>query len=166
MERNGKSHWLKGIVAVGLGLTLLGFEVGGAFADQGTSKSPPGSLHGSAAPDACSINGALLGVPGTVVTDLLEQGGFVGCLDKATNKEALECVAERAALLAGGSDQIDPAGRPIWLVPKDKPVPWWCVPEITSCACIGNDDCVDLILFGPCIGGTMTCDDVGCSCTY
>jgi hypothetical protein len=101
-----------------------------------------------------------------VVSNLLEQGGFVACLDKGTNREALECVAARAALLAGGSDRIDPTGAPIWLVAKAKPEPWWCVPEIKTCGCIGNDDCVDLILFGPCPGGTMSCDDIGCQCTY
>lgn len=162
MAAKRRSQWLKGIVAVGLGLTLLGLGAGGAYGD------PRRLPHGTAAPDACDIEGARLGVPGTVVTDLLDRGGFVACLHKATNREALECVAATAARLAGGSDRIDPTGAPIWLVPKEKPQPWWCVGALGQCTCEGNDDCVDLILFGPCDGGTMVCDknDEVCSCYF
>ena len=83
-------------------------------------------------------------------------------------REALECVAETASLLAGGSDRIDPTGAPIWLVPKTKPQPWWGRGDLGFCTCDGNDDCVDLILFGPCEGGTMHCDpgDVVCICYF
>jgi hypothetical protein len=167
MEAKRRSQWLKSIVAVGLGLTLLGLDAGGTYAGQRTK--------GTAAPDACDIQGAQFGEPGTVVTDVLDQGGFVACLDKATNREALDCVAQTAnsLLTSGGSDRIDLDGDPIWLVPKTPPQPWACTTtgvELPFCVCDGNDDCVALILFGPCEGGTMQCgegdDENYCTCTY
>src|SRR5262245_25957843 len=48
MEAKRRSQWLKGIVAFGLGLTLLALEAGGASAGPRTK--------GTAAPDACDIN--------------------------------------------------------------------------------------------------------------
>jgi hypothetical protein len=107
-----------------------------------------------------------------VVTDLLDRGGFAACLHKATNREALACVAATAARLAEGSDRIDPTAAPIWLVPKTNPQPFACstggLGPPGLCICWGNDDCVELILFGPCEGGTMQCDenDEVCTCTF
>lgn len=158
-ETQRRSRWLEGIVALGLGLSLLGLGAGAAHAGPRTK--------GTAAPDACDIQGARFGEPGTVVTDLLDQGGFVACLHKATNREALDCVAETAILLQG-SDHIDPTGAPIWLAPKPDHQGWVCSPFQPICSCEGNDDCVSLILFGPCPGGTLACtdDNQTCTCTY
>jgi len=106
--------------------------------------------------------------PGRPVS-IFDNGAFTQCLSSRDNQAALRCII-RAANAALDSGSIDPNGAPVMLSANTGVTKWHCHPGLNQCGCEGLDDCVDLILFGPCKGGFVCTDpsdpDSPCSCDY
>jgi hypothetical protein len=108
------------------------------------------------------------GRPGRPVS-IFDSGAFTQCLSSRDNQTALRCII-RSAEAALESGSIDPSGAPVALSANTAPTKWHCDPGLHQCGCQGLDDCVDLILFGPCKSGFVCTDpsdpDSPCSCDY
>ena len=106
--------------------------------------------------------------PGRPVS-IFDNGAFVSCVSSRDNQAALRCIV-RAAKAALESGSIDPSGPPVTLSADTGMTKWHCEAGVHQCACAGLDDCVDLILFGPCKSGFVCQDpsdpDSVCGCEY